>query len=235
MNNLFQRHEIRFIAWFSGIFLLTIAILSGTGFIPSEFQEKTPEPGIFEKMRLAFLGVPYWAPSATELPSRGTSKSTTTTTNKNTTTEVQVETPVRLAIPMIDLDTGIRNPASTNTTLLDDELQRGAVRYPGSGYPGVGNMFIFGHSTSFSIVQNQAYKVFNRLKELKTGDEIKVYSDSQVYVYKVTTVKKVDKNDTWVKFDVDNNILTLSTCDSFGKKADRYVVEAQYISKGAVK
>lgn len=149
-----------------------------------------------------------------------------TTTGNNS---IRAENPVRIVIPAISVDGNIVNPNDTSFEVLDTALTKGAVRYPGSGYPGSGNMFIFGHSTSFSVVQNQAYKIFNKLKNLKTGDVITIYGTSASYEYRVTTVKKVDKSKELVEFDTTQNMLTLSTCDSFGRAEDRYVIEAQYI------
>lgn len=140
------------------------------------------------------------------------------------------EEPTRLVIPSISVDTVISNPKSTSFEILDAALTRSAVRYPGSGLPGIGNMFIFGHSTGFSVVQNQAYKVFNKLKNVKQGAIITVYSKSAVYEYRVSSVRLVDKSKQLVEFDTTNNMLTLSTCDSFGRDQDRYVVEGDLVS-----
>lgn len=140
------------------------------------------------------------------------------------------EEPTRLVISSIGVDTVISNPKSTAYEVLDAALTKSAVRYPGSGLPGIGNMFIFGHSTGFSVVQNQAYKVFNKLKNVQKGATVTVYSKSAVYEYRVTTVKLVDKSQQLVEFDTTNNMLTLSTCDSFGRDQDRYVVEADLVS-----
>lgn len=231
MNNLFKKHEWQFIAWFSGIFLLTMVVLSIVGFVPTEFKDATQQPGFFERIKLAVLGVEYWQSPQIE----GNSSQVHSSASQVDRQGILAEYPVRMVISSIGLDTVIRNPSSTNAEVLDIELTRGVVRYPGSGFPGSGNMFVFGHSTGFSVVQNQAFKVFNRLKDLQPGDEINVYSGSREYVYKVSSVRKVDKNDTWVKFDGGRDILTLSTCDSFGKKSDRYVVEADYTGMRGVK
>lgn len=231
MNPLFRKHEIQFIAWFSGIFLASIALLAGSGLLPDEFQENTGEIGFWEKTRLSILGV-----DTTDKPSvQGTSTKNDTPKVSVNNIMIAAEDPIRIVIPKASVDFPVLNPSSTNSEYLDSELKRGVVRYPGSGYPGAGNMFIFGHSTGLQLVQNKAFKVFNNLKNLQVGDEIQIYSSKHVYIYTVRSVKKVDKNDTWVKFDGDKNTLTLSTCDSFGKKSDRYVVIAEYTNIGNVK
>jgi LPXTG-site transpeptidase (sortase) family protein len=137
--------------------------------------------------------------------------------------------PARLIIPAINLNTAVDNPTSTSTASLDYELTKGPVRYPGSGTVGYGNMFIFGHSTGWKVVINKAYKVFNDLKTLTPGEVIYITSGEKTYEYRVRGVTKVDKNDTLITFDTTVNMLTLSTCDSFGAKTDRYVVTADFV------
>lgn len=147
----------------------------------------------------------------------------------NLNSSIRTEDPVSISIPAIGVNGSVLNPKTTSFETLDSALTKGAVRYPGSGYPGLGNMFIFGHSTSFSVVQNQAYKIFNKLNQLKVGDVITISGQSAVYEYRVTSVVKVDKNKALVEFDTTKNMLTLSTCDSFGRAQDRYVVEADFV------
>jgi len=139
------------------------------------------------------------------------------------------ENPTRIVIEKIGVDSTISNPNTTNVSTLDEYLKTGAVRYPGSGYPGLGNMFIFGHSTGIKVVQNQAYKTFNGLKDLKAGDMIQVYGTSKIYLYQVTTVTLIDQNQALVEFGSQKNMLTLSTCNTFGAKSERYVVKADYL------
>lgn len=139
------------------------------------------------------------------------------------------EQPVRIVIEKIGVDAVVVNPNTTDAATLDDYLLEGAVRYPGSGLLGSGNMFLFGHSTGIKVVHNQAYKTFNGLKDLKAGDLIKVYSSSSFYTYRVTTVTLVDQNQALVEFGNAKNMLTLSTCNTFGQKSERYVVQADYV------
>lgn len=231
MKGLFKQHEIQFIAWFSGIFVATLVLLSVFNLLPSEFETKSEDLSIFEKAKLIVMGG-YTTP--TTKPASQTPNVTNNTVSQQGRT-IAAEDPVRIVIPLADVDITVRNPQTTNADYLDAELTRGVVKYPGSGFPGAGNMFIFGHSTGFSAVQNEAFKAFNNLHNLQVGDEIKVYSTKHIYTYKVQVVKKVDKNDTWVRFDGSKNMLTLSTCDSFGTKSDRYVVEAEYIGLTEIK
>ncbi len=140
--------------------------------------------------------------------------------------------PLKITIPKIGVDTYVYNPASTSVKVLDDALLKGAVHYPGSALlGGEGNIFVFGHSTGYKIVQNQAYKTFNGIQNLKVGDEISVYSEKSEYVYKVRSVKLETADKALITFNTNDRLLTLSTCNSFGEKSDRYVVEAEFAYK----
>ncbi|MBU6370930.1 MAG: class E sortase [Patescibacteria group bacterium] len=142
------------------------------------------------------------------------------------------ELPLSLVAPSVGINTQVYNPSTTSIPVLDSYLLKGAVRYPGSGLPGgQGNIFIFGHSTGYKTVINQAFKTFVGLENLKPGDPIYVYSNDTAYIYKVQWVKKETADQALVVFDTKDNLLTLSTCDSFGAKTDRYVAQAIYASK----
>jgi LPXTG-site transpeptidase (sortase) family protein len=144
------------------------------------------------------------------------------------------EIPLTIKIPSINVDVEVYNPQSTSTSVLDSFLAKGAVHYPGSGNLGYGNIFIFGHNTRLAVVNNQGFKAFNGLRDLKEGDLINVYSDKSVFSYKVSSVKLEGAGKALVVFNTQVHKLTLSTCDTFGAKSDRYVVEAEYIGKKAL-
>ena len=142
------------------------------------------------------------------------------------------ELPLSIKIPVIGVNAQVYNPATTSEKILDDYLLKGAVRYPGSGLlGGDGNIFIFGHNTGIPIVNNQAFKTFNGIKNLKAGDLIQVFSDKYEYDYKVTSLKMVGADKALVEFNTKSEMLTISTCNNFGAKSDRYVVESVFVSK----
>jgi LPXTG-site transpeptidase (sortase) family protein len=221
MKSLFKKQELVFIGWFAAIFLGTEALLAGFCLLPDELIENTDtddsELAVNNLGRHSAFGILH-PDGAYANPAGGTSTISTTT----------LAYPIKLTIPAIQVDTVVKNPTSTSTATLDAELKKGAVRYPGSGTLGIGNMFIFGHSTSHAIVQNKAYKVFNNIKNLKAGDSIYLESGTKVYEYRVRDVHLVDKNQTLINFQPGANMLTLSTCNSFGERSDRYVVQADF-------
>lgn len=140
------------------------------------------------------------------------------------------EKPVRIVVPAIDLDVAIKNPESTNVAVLDEALLTGAVRYPTSAELGEdGNVILFGHSSYLPIVQNEAFKAFNEIQDLKKGDRITVYGETAVFVYAVTDVASADAEEAAIPLTAEGRILTLATCDSFGKKTDRFIVTAELV------
>jgi LPXTG-site transpeptidase (sortase) family protein len=140
------------------------------------------------------------------------------------------ELPVKIVIPTINLSATIANPATTDSEVLDTALLKGAVRYPTSAKLGEqGNVILFGHSSYLPVVYNQAYKTFDGIQKLHTGDTITVYSSGTSYDYAVDTVTKEDANSAAIPLTVSGSVLTLSTCNSFATKSDRFVVTAHLV------
>lgn len=157
------------------------------------------------------------------------------------TTTAQVELPVvaelptKIEIPKIKLSTVIENPTTTDIASLDEDLLRGAVRYPTSAKLGEnGNVVLFGHSSYLPVVLNKAYQAFNGIQKLVAGDVVTVYSAGTAYTYRVRTVAKESTTDAAILLQVDSRVLTLSTCDSFGATTDRFVVTADFVESHPV-
>src|SRR3989344_854839 len=147
-------------------------------------------------------------------------------------TPVKVQLPTRLKIPAIGLDLPVQNPSTKDIEALDVLLQKGPARYVDSAKLGEkGNAIIFGHSSHLPIVRNQMYKAFNRIPELEAGDSITVTgTDGTMYLYKVTSIKKVNAADTSIDMSVDlGTRLTIVTCDTLTSKSSRFVLEAEFI------
>lgn len=135
----------------------------------------------------------------------------------------------RIFIQNISVDSPVIFSTSQNLDVLNTDLLKGVVGYPGSVMPGeIGNVFLFGHSTLLPA-HNQAYKVFNRLKELKSGDVISIHSDTRAYSYMVTKVELGQADDTKINLTSNRKVLTLSTCNVIGNKESRYIVEAEFV------
>lgn len=73
----------------------------------------------------------------------------------------------------------------------------------------VGNYILAAHCSRY----DKSF-MFTSLRYLKSGDEIKVSDDKNVYVYKVNFVKRVNRNDTsLINENTKEKLITLYTCD----------------------
>jgi LPXTG-site transpeptidase (sortase) family protein len=141
------------------------------------------------------------------------------------------EEPVTVSIPAISLSAAVANPTTTDATALDALLLKGAVRYPTSAKLGEnGNVVLFGHSSYLPVVYNQAYKTFDGIQKLATGDTITVSSATTVYTYRVRSMERESAaSDAGIDLAVSGKVLTLVTCNSFATKSDRFVVTADFV------
>jgi len=143
----------------------------------------------------------------------------------------KIETPVKIIIEKVGINTKIYNPISSKTEDLEKSLKYGVVRYPKSALLGENdNIYLFGHSTSIKIVRNQTYKSLNGLNKLKKGDIIKIQSKEKEYLYKVTSNVMQKNSEAIVKFNTGEKTLTISTCNTLGEKEDRFIVTASFIT-----
>ncbi len=145
------------------------------------------------------------------------------------------ETPRHVSIPKIGVSVAVKNPISTNVAVLDAALMEGAVRYPTSGLLGESkNVFLFGHSAYSRVIKNRAYHTFDGVEKLVEGDEVYVDSVDARYVYKVVRVSFLKDSEAYIDLESDVRMLTLATCNAFGTKDDRVVVQARFIKKMAL-
>lgn len=138
--------------------------------------------------------------------------------------------PTRIVIDKVGVDTPVVNPKSQSLAVLDAELLKGAVRYPGSAALGVeGSTVIFGHQSYLPVVRNQAFKAFNDLQDLKQGDTISVFAGSTEYRYTVRSVELVTTDVGSIALPTSGHTLTLVTCNSLGAKEERNIIIADFI------
>ncbi len=84
-------------------------------------------------------------------------------------------------------------------------------------------------------MHNQAYKTFDGIQNLKQGDVITVYSSDTAYTYSVRTVEKMSAaSNEGIALNVAGKVLTLSTCNSFATKDDRFVVTADFVESHSI-
>lgn len=87
----------------------------------------------------------------------------------------------------------------------------------------VGNYILAAHCSRY----DKSF-MFTSLRYLKSGDEIKVSDDKNVYVYKVNFVKKVNRNDTsLINESTTDKLITLYTCYDVNHFYPRYRIVAR--------
>jgi LPXTG-site transpeptidase (sortase) family protein len=124
----------------------------------------------------------------------------------------------------------VLNPESRTAEALDTALLSGVVRHPDSAdFERTGTIFLFGHSSYLPNVMNKSFQAFNGIQKLMWGDIIRLESKRTEYVYRVDRVYEASALDAEVKIETGKARLTLVTCDSFGAKSDRFIVEATLI------
>ncbi len=183
---------------------------------------------------LSVLGLLPDAPVASAVPADGITLASSTSLVASVDAAPALagigEDPVKISIPVINLSATIANPDTTDIAALDALLLKGAVRYPTSVKLGEdGNLILFGHSSYLPVVRNQAYKTFDGIQKLHPGDTITIYSSDAAYLYSVRSVEKENATSAAIPLSVSGKVLTLSTCDSFAAKTDRFVVTADFV------
>jgi LPXTG-site transpeptidase (sortase) family protein len=139
------------------------------------------------------------------------------------------EAPTRITARSIGMDNQVLNPISSDIATLDEALLKGTIRHPQSAMLGVdGTVLLFGHSSYLPIVRNQNYKAFNGIQKLKQGEVVSVYSATTEYRYTVSSVRLANAEEDVVELPSNGKYLTLITCDTFGKKASRFIVTAEF-------
>lgn len=151
-------------------------------------------------------------------------------TEENVQTEELDPAPTHIRISEIGVDAPIENPNVRDVDVLDAALKDGVVHYPGSGQlDEKRNLFFFGHASNLPVVHNSMYKVFTNLPELEGGETIVISSETHDFKYRVTDISLVDAEEERVYFESGSRTLTLSTCNTFGEKSERWVVNAEFV------
>jgi LPXTG-site transpeptidase (sortase) family protein len=236
-----EQSPLLFLVFFAWIFAISLAFLNLVGWVPYYVDGTAPTvsdvyiPGEEKIDTPVVLEVPQTGtPPAEKGVPPGETSVQTPLQPAVTRRESQGYLPDRIVIPSLKKDLLVASPQSRDVLVLDKALLKAVVRYPGSGLLGTqGNIFIFGHSTGYRTVNNELFKAFNGIQNLEEGAVIELHGAGKIHIYKVTSVIKTDANDALVDLRVQpgERRLTLSTCDSFGKKSSRFVVEATFFSE----
>lgn len=139
--------------------------------------------------------------------------------------------PVSIHIDALDRTVAVLNPQSRAVADLDAALLDGVVRHPDSAdFHETGNIFILGHSSYLPTVFNKNFQAFNGIQNLTWGDTIRLRSADTEYVYRVERVYEAKASEVTVPNSRGEAKLTLATCDTFGAKEDRFIVEASLVT-----
>lgn len=166
--------------------------------------------------------------ATTTIPSENSMVSTRNSREQDTAVTEGAVLPVRMEIDALNRSIPVLNPTSRRIDDLDDALLHGAVRHPDAAdFAQEGTIFILGHSSRLPNVMNRNFQIFNDIEKLEWGDTIRVYSETMVYVYRVDRVYEAKASQVTVPIAGTGPRLTLATCDSFGSRDDRFIVEAE--------
>ena len=138
--------------------------------------------------------------------------------------------PTSLYIKKLDRTVKVLNPSSKTVADLDAALLGGVVRHPDSALMGQkGNVLLLGHSSYLPSVLNKNFQAFNGIQNLEWGDTIELRTSDRVVVYQVEKVYQAKATEVTVPVTSTGALLTLATCNSFGSKDDRFIVEARAV------
>jgi LPXTG-site transpeptidase (sortase) family protein len=192
-----------------GVVSLTYGILALIDFLPEKPESETvPEDTISETR-----GIPVFPEIVPE-------------------TTIAEPLPVKIIFDSLDKEVSILNPETSDTAALDAALLKGVVRHPDSAdFANTGTMFLLGHSSHLPVVRNKNFQAFNDIEKLEWGDTIRVQSADMEYVYRIDRVYEAKASAAEVPLQFEEARLVLATCNSFGTKDDRYIVEARLVEE----
>lgn len=184
---------------------------------------------------LDFLPEPKTGDSATDELTVETSATSTPSDSAPVVPVTATAKPVALKIASLNREVAVLNPETRDIIELDAQLLKGVVRHPDSALLGEeGNVVILGHSSYLPNVMNKNFQALNGIQKMKWGDTIELESDGTIYTYRVEKVYQAKASGVTIPTDVTGKRLTLVTCNSFGSKEDRFIVEAKLLSEKAL-
>jgi sortase A len=122
---------------------------------------------------------------------------------------------IRIRVPSIDVEAPVVEGDDW------EALKQGAGHHIGSANPGESdNCIISAHNDIFG-------EIFRDLPDVDLGDEVFVYTASQVYRYVVTQKRFIEPDDVSVMYPTSSPVLTLISCYPYGIDSHRIVVIAE--------
>ncbi len=140
-----------------------------------------------------------------------------------------------IMIDKINIDAPIILSKDATEKVLQKDLERGVIHYPGMSLPGKrGNSYIAGHSSNYSWAAGNFNTIFKDLVQVERGDYItiteKLASGHEVmHRYFVTLQEEVAADDARIFADSQSALLTLTTCWPLGTAEKRIMIKAHLV------
>lgn len=140
----------------------------------------------------------------------------------------------RIVIPSISLDTVVKFVPFDGKTWLIGGLKQEVAWMGDTSWPGLGgNTGLAGHVD----LADGSEGPFWNLHQLKSGDQVKLYAGSKIYIYRVRQQVDVDESDLSVVAPSSRPQITLITCTGWDAEVRAYlrrlVVFADFVSVSA--
>lgn len=220
-NNQFSaklsRWLLGFLGWSALLIALTLSVVIAWPVVTTvaQFQFNQAKTVSLAKMR-QFLRLPVELKTQRALPNQGGVSF--------------APQEFRLQINKINLDTRvIPNIEAGNKDSYGPALRQGVAHAEGSAFPGEGKLvYVFGHSTNYEWFVTELNALFYRLKDLEPGDEVKLSQGDKQLTYHVIGTKIIEADETtFIRENLERNILVLQTCFPPGTTWKRLIVIAE--------
>jgi LPXTG-site transpeptidase (sortase) family protein len=134
----------------------------------------------------------------------------------------------RIVIPILGVDTVVKYVPFDGLTWLIAGLRQEVAWLGDTSWPGLGsNTVLAGHV----ILNNGGHGPFRYLEDLSQGDEIYLYTQKNVYTYRVMELSQVEDTDTAVIQSSEDSRLTLITCTDWDNENRYYLKRLVATSK----
>jgi LPXTG-site transpeptidase (sortase) family protein len=126
----------------------------------------------------------------------------------------------RIVLPSIGVDTEVKYVPFDGITWLIAGLQQEVAWLGDTSWPGLGsNTALAGHVS----LRSGADGPFRYLERLEADDQVKVYTDENIYTYRVREKRLVEETDLSVVQATDGSQITLITCAEWNPQIRYYV------------
>lgn len=220
-----------------GVIAVTYGILVLVDFLPEAPTVATTAQGVGTQVETDTQATaPETADAEDEVSVATEGETLQTTVSAPTASVAEDALPLTVIFDSLKREVKVLNPKLSTVSALDTALLSGVVRHPNSAdFDTVGTIFLLGHSSYLPTVRNKNFQAFNGIQKLVWGDTIRLRSADTEYVYSVDRVYEAKAADAEVAIQYGIPKLVLATCNSFGSKDDRFVVEATLVSSHPIK